>query len=48
MSVENLDQLNLKTLKLGCGLKIRNEPSCRSMLAHGCLDLQLDVLKLKF
>ena len=37
-----------ETLKLGCELKIRNEPSCRSMLAHGCLDLQVDVLKLKF
>ena len=36
--------MNLKSLNLD----VRNESSCGSMLAHGCLDLQLDVLKLKF
>ncbi|KAK2550389.1 hypothetical protein P5673_028903 [Acropora cervicornis] len=41
---ENLDYLNLKSLNLD----VRNESSCGSMLPQGCLDLQLDVLKLKF
>ena len=44
MSLENLDKLNLK----GLNLDVRNESSCSSMLVHECLDLQLDVLKLKF